>query len=323
VDGLAKSYGSVPALRGISFTVGAGEIFALLGPNGAGKTTTLEILEGFRKRDAGRAEVLGLDPGNRATGRELRERIGLVLQDIAVEPYLTVRETIARNAGYYPAPRGVDEVIALVGLAGEERTKVRNLSGGRKRRLDLGLGLIGDPELLFLDEPTTGFDPAARRDAWQLVGSLRDSGTTILLTTHYMEEAQALADRVAVLSDGQVVAQGTLADIGGRASAQTQISFALPGGCRGTDLPAWARPPVEPAAQPEPGDLVTVAVSEPTRALHELTSWALHRGLILDQLTVEPPSLEDVYLQLTDPGPAARAGEERADDQSPAERTTT
>ena len=319
VEDLAKSYGSVPALRGISFTVGAGEIFALLGPNGAGKTTTLEILEGFRARDAGRAEVLGLDPGDRATGRELRERIGLVLQDIAVEPYLTVRETIARNAGYYPAPRGVDEVIALVGLAGQERTKVRNLSGGRKRRLDLGLGLIGDPELLFLDEPTTGFDPAARRDAWQLVRSLRDSGTTILLTTHYMEEAQALADQVAVLSGGQVVAQGTLADIGGRAAAQTQIRFALPGGCLAADLPDWARPPAGPAAepgraQPEPGDLVTVAVSEPTRALHELTSWALQRGLVLDQLTVEPPSLEDVYLRLTSPGAAAPAAEEEAGD---------
>ncbi len=330
VDGLAKSYGSVPAVRGISFTVGAGEIFALLGPNGAGKTTTLEILEGFRKRDAGRAEVLGLDPGNRATGRELRERIGLVLQDIAVEPYLTVRETIARNAGYYPAPRDVDEVIALVGLAGEERTKVRNLSGGRKRRLDLGLGLIGDPEVLFLDEPTTGFDPAARRDAWQLVRSLRDSGTTILLTTHYMEEAQELADRVAVLSDGQVVAQGTLADLGERASAQTQIRFALPSGCLAADLPAWARPPVEPtgeqagepAAEPEPGGLVTVAVSEPTRALHELTSWALDRGLVLDQLTVEPPSLEDVYLELTDPGPAASAEKNRAGERA-GERTAT
>jgi ABC-2 type transport system ATP-binding protein len=318
VSGLAKSYGGVQAVRGVSFTVGRGEIFALLGPNGAGKTTTLEILEGFRARDAGRAEVLGLDPGDRATGRELRERIGLVLQDIAVEPYLTVRETIARNAGYYPAPRGVDEVIALVGLAGQERTKVRNLSGGRKRRLDLGLGLIGDPELLFLDEPTTGFDPAARRDAWQLVRSLRDSGTTILLTTHYMEEAQALADQVAVLSDGQVVAQGTLADLDGRAAAQTQIRFALPGGCLAADLPAWARPAVDPAAgpaaEPEPGDLVTVAVSEPTRALHELTAWALDRGLVLDQLTVEPPSLEDVYLRLTGPGSAGRAGENDADD---------
>ncbi len=318
VEGLAKSYGTVPALRGISFTAGAGEIFALLGPNGAGKTTTLEILEGFRARDTGRAEVLGIDPGNRATGRELRERIGLVLQDIAVEPYLTVRETIARNAGYYPAPRGVDEVIALVGLAGQERTKVRNLSGGRKRRLDLGLGLIGDPEVLFLDEPTTGFDPAARRDAWQLVRGLRDSGTTILLTTHYMEEAQALADRVAVLSGGQVVAQGTLADIGGRAAAQTQVRFALPAGCAAADLPDWARPTADPTPGPE--GLVTVAVSEPTRALHELTTWALDRGLILDQLTVEPPSLEDVYLRLTGAGSAARGGEEEADDTRPARK---
>jgi ABC-2 type transport system ATP-binding protein len=328
VSGLAKSYGGVQAVRGISFTVGRGEIFALLGPNGAGKTTTLEILEGFRRRDGGQADVLGFDPGDRASGRALRERIGLVLQDIAVEPYLTVRETIARNAGYYPAPRDVDEVITLVGLAGQERTKVRNLSGGRKRRLDLGLGLIGDPELLFLDEPTTGFDPAARRDAWQLVRSLRDSGTTILLTTHYMEEAQALADRVAVLTDGQVLAQGTLADIGGRAAAQTQIRFALPGGCVAADLPAWARPVAGPAGRPEAGDLVAVAVSEPTRALHDLTTWALDRGLVLDQLTVEPPSLEDVYLRLTGPGRAAaadgtRAGGRRAGRNRAGERTMT
>ena len=202
-------------------------------------------------------------------------------------------------------------MITLVGLAGQERTKVRNLSGGRKRRLDLGLGLIGDPELLFLDEPTTGFDPAARRDAWQLVRGLRDSGTTILLTTHYMEEAQALADQVAVLSDGQVVAQGTLADLGGRAAAQTQIRFALPGGCAAADLPDWARPAAESTAEPDPGGLITVAVSEPTRALHELTAWALDRGLVLDQLTVEPPSLEDVYLRLTGPGPAASTHDTR------------
>jgi ABC-2 type transport system ATP-binding protein len=219
-------------------------------------------------------------------------------------------------------------VITLVGLAGQERTKVRNLSGGRKRRLDLGLGLIGDPELLFLDEPTTGFDPAARRDAWQLVRSLRDSGTTILLTTHYMEEAQALADRVAVLSDGLVVAQGTLADIGGRAAAQTQIRFALPRGCVAADLPAWARPGMGPAAGPEAGDLVAVAVSEPTRALHDLTTWALDRGLVLDRLTVEPPSLEDVYLRLTGPGRAAttdgiRAGGRRAGRKRAGERTMT
>ena len=291
VRGLARSYGAVRAVRGVSFTVGRGEIFALLGPNGAGKTTTLEILEGFRRRDGGQAEVLGLDPGDRATGRALRERIGLVLQDIAVEPYLTVRETLARNAGYYPAPRDVAEVITLVGLAGQERTKVRNLSGGLKRRLDLGLGLIGDPELLFLDEPTTGFDPGARRDAWQIVRGLRACGTTILLTTHAMDEAQALADRVAVMSGGQIVAEGTPADLGGRASAQTRIRFALPGGHEAADLP--------PGAVPALGGLVTVQTSAPTQTLHQLTGWALDRGLTLDRLTVERPSLEDIYLGLT------------------------
>ena len=322
VTGLRKSYEGVAAVRGVSFRVTAGEIFALLGPNGAGKTSILEILEGFRGRDGGQVDVLGLDPADRSGSRALRERIGLVLQDIAVEPYLTVRETVARNAGYYPAPRDVGEVISLVGLAGNERQKVANLSGGQKRRLDLALGLVGSPQLLFLDEPTTGFDPSARRDAWEIVRGLRAAGTTVLLTTHYMEEAQALADQVAVLSDGQVVAQGTLADIGGRASAQTQIRFVLPGGCLAADLPDWARPPVDPArgpaagpaAGPEPGDLVTVAVSEPTHALHELTSWALQRGLVLDQLTVEPPSLEDVYLRLTSPGAAAPATGEGADD---------
>ena len=185
--------------------------------------------------------MLGLDPGDRSHGRALRERIGLVLQDIAVEPYLTVRETIARNAGYYPAPRDVDEVVALVGLAGQTRQKVRALSGGQKRRLDLALGLIGGPELLFLDEPTTGFDPNARRDAWQIVRNLRGEGTTILLTTHYMEEAQALADRVAVISGGRIVAEGTPATIGGRDTARARIRFALPAGYPAADLPAWCR----------------------------------------------------------------------------------
>ncbi len=298
VAGLAKSYGAVRAVREVSFTVGRGEIFALLGPNGAGKTTTLEILEGFRRRDGGQAGVLGLDPGDRATGRALRERIGLVLQDIAVEPYLTVRETLARNAGYYPAPRDVGEVIVLVGLAGQERTKVRNLSGGLKRRLDLALGLIGDPELLFLDEPTTGFDPGARRDAWQIVRGLRGRGTTILLTTHYMDEAQALADRVAVMSGGEIVAEGTPAGLGGRASARTRIRFALPAGRTGSDLP--------PASVVDDG-LVTVQTSAPTQTLHQLTGWALDRGLTLDRLTVDRPSLEDVYLGLT--GAAAPAGQ--------------
>jgi ABC-2 type transport system ATP-binding protein len=305
VSGLAKSYGGVQAVAGISFTVRCGEIFALLGPNGAGKTTTLEILEGFRGRDGGQAGVLGLDPGDRATGRALRERIGLVLQDIAVEPYLTVRETLARNAGYYPSPRDVGEVIALVGLAGQERKKVRNLSGGLKRRLDLGLGLIGDPELLFLDEPTTGFDPAARQDAWRIVRGLRGAGTTILLTTHYMDEAQALADRVAVMSGGRIVAEGTPSDLGGRDTARTRIRFALPRGHAAADLPA--------DAVAVPGDdLITVQTSSPTETLHQLTSWALRRGLALDRLTVDRPSLEDIYLGLTG----------SADADSPAERST-
>jgi ABC-2 type transport system ATP-binding protein len=302
VEGLRKSYGPVQAVRGVSFTVGRGEIFALLGPNGAGKTTTLEILEGFRRRDGGTADVLGLDPGDRASGRALRERIGLVLQDIAVEPYLTVRETIARNAGYYPAPRRVGEVIALAGLAGQERKKVRNLSGGLKRRLDLALGLIGNPELLFLDEPTTGFDPSARRDAWQIVRGLRGCGTTILLTTHYMDEAQALADRVAVMSGGRIVAEGTPSDLGGRASAQARIRFALPRGHAVADLPPGAA-----LADPVLDDgLVTAATSTPTETLHQLTGWALSRGLTLDRLTVDRPSLEDVYLGLT--GAAATQG---------------
>jgi ABC-2 type transport system ATP-binding protein len=291
VADLRKSYGAVQAVRGVSFTVSRGEIFALLGPNGAGKTTTLEILEGFRTRDAGRVEVLGRDPGDRSSGRALRERIGLVLQDVAVEPYLTVRETVARNAGYYPAPRDVDQVIDLVGLAGQRRQKVRSLSGGQKRRLDLALGLIGGPDLLFLDEPTTGFDPSARRDAWQIVRNLRGSGTTIVLTTHYMEEAQALADRVALISGGQIVAEGPPSAIGGRDTARARIRFALPSACSVADLPL-------PASVAADG-LVTVETAEPTAALHQLTGWALRAGCVLDRLVVDRPSLEDVYLRLT------------------------
>src|SRR5499427_3953873 len=263
VAGLRKSYGSVHAVRNVSFSVSRSEIVALLGPNGAGKTTTLEILEGFRARDGGAVAVLGLDPGDKSAAPELRERTGLVLQDIAVEPYLTVRETIARQAGYYQAPRAVPEVIGLVGLTGLERRKVRSLSGGQKRRLDLALGLIGGPELLFLDEPTTGFDPSARRDAWQIVRNLRGSGTTILLTTHYMEEAQALADRVALISGGQIVAEGPPSAIGGRDTARARIRFALPPACSVADLPLPA------SVAPD--------------------------GLV----TVDRPSLEDVYLRLT------------------------
>jgi ABC-2 type transport system ATP-binding protein len=291
VQNLHKSYGTSLAVRGVNFTVEDGEIFALLGPNGAGKTTTMEILEGFRTRDTGRVDVLGLDPGEKATERALRERIGLVLQDIAVEPYLTVRETIARNAGYYPNPRDVDELIGLVDLAGLEKKKVRALSGGQKRRLDLALGMIGNPSLLFLDEPTTGFDPNARRDAWQLVRDLRDAGTTILLTTHYMDEAQELADRVAVITGGQIVAEGTPDTLGGRDTALTRIRFEPPPGCSLDDLPVTAVPGED--------GLVTVESTEPTGTLHRLTDWALRRDTVLARLTVDRPSLEDVYLQLT------------------------
>jgi ABC-2 type transport system ATP-binding protein len=309
VTGLWKSYDGVAAVRGVSFRVMAGEIFALLGPNGAGKTSILEILEGFRGRDGGQADVLGLDPADRSGSRALRERIGLVLQDIAVEPYLTVRETVARNAGYYPAPRDVGEVIGLVGLAGNERQKVRNLSGGQKRRLDLALGLVGNPQLLFLDEPTTGFDPSARRDAWEIVRGLRAAGTTVLLTTHYMEEAQELADRVAVLSGGQIVAEGTPATIGGRDTARTRIRFARPAGYALADLPLAAQPGAGPAGDHLAGDdLVTVETAEPARALYQLTGWALSHGAPLDRLTVDQPSLEDIYLRLTGPesaGPGA------------------
>jgi len=293
VADLHRRYGAVRAVRGVGFTVGHGEIFALLGRNGAGKTTTMEILEGFRDRDAGRVRVLGLDPADRSTGRALRERVGIVLQDIAVEPYLTVRETLARNAGYYPAPRDTDEVIALTGLAGLEKQKVRALSGGQKRRLDLALGLIGDPDVLFLDEPTTGFDPSARRAAWQSVRDLRDAGTTILLTTHSMAEAQELADRVAVIADGRIVAEGTPATLGGRDTARARIRFTLPPGTTAAGLPV-------PASLDEDGLLVTVESADPTRTLHRLTEWALRRGTELAGLTVDRPSLEDVYLRLTD-----------------------
>ena len=293
VAGLRKSYGSVQAVRDVSFSVRRDEIVALLGPNGAGKTTTVEILEGFRARDGGAVEVLGLDPGDRSAARDLRERTGLVLQDIAVEPYLTVRETIARQAGYYQAPRAVPEVIGLVGLTGLERRKVRSLSGGQKRRLDLALGLIGRPELLYLDEPTTGFDPAARHDAWDLVRQLRAAGTTILLTTHDMAEAQALADRVVLLNGGAVVAEGPPAGLGGRDAEQARISFRLPPGVPVADLPV-------PAAVQD--GAVVIETARPTEELHRLTGWAMRRGVTLSGLTVDRPSLEDVYLRLTSNG---------------------
>jgi len=271
VDELTKSYAGTPALRGVTFEVAQGEVFGLLGPNGAGKTTTVEILEGYRQRDGGEATVLGLDPGS--APRALRERVGVVLQQSELSPLLTVRETHQLFAGYYESPRDVDEVIELVGLAEKRDARVKTLSGGQKRRLDLGIALVGNPELVFLDEPTTGFDPAARRAAWEMIRSLRSLGTTILLTTHYLDEAQQLADRVAVLRDGVIVRQGTPAGLIDDAPL-TEIRYR------------------------RAGELVTVATTEPTRVLHELTTDALASGTELEQLEVRRPTLEDVYLEL-------------------------
>jgi len=291
VEDLRKSYGATHAVAGVSFTVSYGEIFSLLGPNGAGKTTTLEILEGYRHKDAGNVVVAGFDPGDRHTGRQLREQIGIVLQELAVEMHLTVRETVSRNAGYYPNPRPVGEVIELVGLADKEKSKVKSLSGGQKRRLDLALGIVGNPRVLFLDEPTTGFDPSARRSAWAVIRGLRDAGTTIMLTTHYMDEAQALADRVAVISGGKIVEEGTPSTLGGRDLARARIRFQLPDGYAAADLPV-------PATAGEDGHLV-IEADEPTELLHRLTGWAMEHHTTLPGLTVDRPSLEDIYLGLT------------------------
>jgi ABC-2 type transport system ATP-binding protein len=285
---LHKRYGEIEAVGGLSFTVEPGEVFALLGPNGAGKTTTLEILEGYRSRTSGTVEVLELDPAT--GGSALRRRIGIVLQATAVEPYLTVREVVTRHAGYYPSPRDVDEVVSLVGLEEKADARVKTLSGGQQRRLDVALGIIGAPELLFLDEPTTGFDPSARRGAWELVRSLATEGTTILLTTHYMDEAQHLADRVAVIARGRIVAEGTPDTIGGRADAAVRIRFVVPGGISPDRLPV---PAVVANGH------VEVRTEDEVRVLHELTGWALDNRVRLEQLTVERPSLEDVYLELT------------------------
>ena len=273
VRDLRKSYGGIEALGGISFEVGEGEVFGLLGPNGAGKTTTVEILEGYRRRDGGEAAVLGHDPGD--SPRDLRERIGVVLQHSEPSPNLTVRETHALFAGYYERSRDVDEVVELVGLTEKRDARVKTLSGGQKRRLDLGVALVGDPDLVFLDEPTTGFDPAARRSAWEMILSLRSLGKTILLTTHYLDEAQRLADRVAVIRAGQIVASGTPAELIGGA-ATTEIRY-------------------------RDGDRdVVLQAEDPTRVLHELTSEALAAGRTLDHLEVRRPTLEDVYLELVD-----------------------
>jgi ABC-2 type transport system ATP-binding protein len=272
VRDLRKSYGSHEALRGISFEIAEGEVFGLLGPNGAGKTTTVEILEGYRARDGGEVEVLGFDPA-RST-RAFRERIGVVLQQSQLWPTLTVAETHRMFAGYYERPRDIDEVIDVVGLEEKRNARVKTLSGGQKRRLDLGVALVGDPDLVFLDEPTTGFDPAARRAAWNMIRSLRALGKTILLTTHYLDEAEQLADRVAVLREGRILREGTPRELTGGVH-ETEIRYRLD------------------------GREFVIRTTEPTRLLHQLTEQALSEGRELESLEVRRPTLEDVYLLIT------------------------
>jgi ABC-2 type transport system ATP-binding protein len=274
VHDLTKSYGDYEALRGISFEIAEGEVFGLLGPNGAGKTTTIEILEGYRPRDAGEVDVLGFDPGR--AGPAFRERIGVVLQQSQLWPTITVAETHRMFAGYYDRPRDVDEVIKLVGLEEKRDARVKTLSGGQKRRLDLGVALVGDPDLVFLDEPTTGFDPAARRAAWDMIRALRSLGKTILLTTHYLDEAEQLADRVAVLREGQIIREGTPAELTGGTN-ETEVRYR------------------------QDGHEVVIHTTEPTRLLQELTAAALAEGREVEGLQVRRPTLEDVYLSLTTP----------------------
>ena len=289
--GLTKSYGAVEAVRGISFEVPAGEVFALLGPNGAGKSTTVEILEGHRTADSGEVSVLGFDPAK--AGREFRDRIGIVLQESTVDTSeVTVAEALDTFGAAYRRPRDRDEVIDMVGLAGKANARLKTLSGGQQRRIDMALGLIGDPDLLFLDEPTTGFDPEARRAAWEMIKGLRSLGRTIILTTHYMEEAEYLADRVAVLLDGRIVACAPPSQLlGGETST---IRFRLPAGKGQADLPA----PVAAVVEVDEGQAV-VSTDRPTALLAELAGWAVARGIELTDLTVSPPSLEDAYLRLT------------------------
>jgi ABC-2 type transport system ATP-binding protein len=293
VRGLHKRYGDVEAVRGIDLTVRKGEIFAFLGPNGAGKTTTVEMLEGYRHRDAGEVEVLGTDPARPAPG--WRARIGVVLQESEPEAELTVEECVALYAGYYPRPKPVAETLELVGLADRLAVRCGRLSGGQRRRLDVALALIGDPELVFLDEPTTGFDPAARQSAWDVIAGLRDLGKTIFLTTHYMEEAERLADRIAVIAAGRIVAEGTAATLGGRDTEASVVTFTLPPGVSATELP----PAATGAVTSITGEKVEVRVTSPLPLLGALAAWASARNVDLPDLQVFRPTLEDVYLQLT------------------------
>ncbi len=298
VRGLRKSYGQTEAVRGIDLRVFTGEVFALLGPNGAGKTTTVEILEGHRDRTAGEVLVLGHDPGR--NDRRLKQRIGIVLQTTGVEPYLTVEETIELFRGYYPHPLPLGEILEVIGLTELRRTRVRKLSGGQQRRLDVAVGLAGDPELLFLDEPTTGFDPSARRSAWAMIKGLQSLGKTVFLTTHYMDEAEYLADRVAIIVQGEIVAEGAPGELA-RGDATTTIEFRLDSGA---DL----LPKGLPVATKDSDGLFNIQTDTPTNTLYELTRWATERGIELEELSVSRPSLEDIFVELV--RPAADRGTE-------------
>ena len=295
VRGLIKSYSGVAAVRSIDFDIRPGEIFALLGPNGAGKTTTVEILEGYRQRDGGEVRVLGYDPAHERAA--LKRRIGIVLQATSVERYLTVAESMRMYASYYPHPRPVDEVIDLVGLTEKRNERVLRLSGGQQRRLEVAIALAGNPDLLFLDEPTTGFDPSARHEAWEVVRNLANLGKTVLLTTHYMDEAQYLADRVAVIAGGRIVAEGPPETLADRDKASVRVRFTVPPGLM---------PPADLGAQMSDG-IAEFAADDVTVALHLLTGWAIDHGIRLDGLEVIRPSLEDVYLSLTGPAMVAPA----------------
>jgi ABC-2 type transport system ATP-binding protein len=293
VKGLVKRYGDVEAVRGIDLEVARGEIFAFLGPNGAGKTTTVEILEGFHRPTAGEVSVLGVDPAH--AGPRWRNRVGTVLQESQPEPWLTVRECLRLYAGYYEAPRGIDETLALVGLEEKADTLGDHLSGGQRRRLDVALALIGDPELIFLDEPTTGFDPSARRTAWTIIHGLRDLGKTVFLTTHYMDEAEQLADRIAVIADGTIVAEGTPQTLGGRDRLAATITFTTPPGVSVATLPE----PLRSLADPRSNGTISIRSESPLSHVRDLAEWAAERRFDLPDLYVGRPTLEDVYLALT------------------------
>jgi ABC-2 type transport system ATP-binding protein len=295
VRGLVKSYSGTPVVRGIDLAIRPGEVFALLGPNGAGKTTTIEILEGYRTRDQGEVSVLGLDP--RRERAKLKRRVGIVLQSTSIDRYLTVSETIAMYATFYPHPRAVDEVVRLVGLEEKRDFRVLKLSGGQQRRLDVAIALVGNPELLFLDEPTTGFDPSARHEAWEVIKNLATLGMTVILTTHYMDEAQFLADRVAVIVAGQIVAEGPPATLGDRQLAKSRIRYRCPPG---------ATLPESLSATPGPDGYIGITPDDVAQTLHQLSGWAIDNRVSLDDLQVSRPSLEDVYLSLT--GAPARDG---------------